>query len=202
MPVQYPMKLRSQLPGRERWEIDFLKDNPNWAAAVEHILRTEAGVRSAEANPLTGRVLVEFYPSRITTRIEELLRNALDFGPMTPAEFAPSRPRSVASDTIVMAATAELGCLLLKIALFGSMCPLASVAMVSAAFLFRNRWHRDAVPPVRFVVNQSSGVGHHQNGTQIMEYGRDDGIDAPQCCQPQPHGIDAEGEAIILPDDL
>src|SRR5690348_1324763 len=112
MNVQSAMKLRSRLPGRERWEVHSLTDNPNWAVAVENILRTEEGVRSAKANSLTGRVLIHFDPSRTSLPIEELLRKALAFGPMTATELAPTRRRSVASEALALAATAELGCLL------------------------------------------------------------------------------------------
>jgi hypothetical protein len=197
-----PMKPCSRLSGRERWEIDDLKDNPRWAAAVEDILRTEDGVHSAAVNPLTGRVLVEFDPSRLNRPIEELLKSALAFGPMTDAEFAASRQQpAIASDPLVLVGTAELGCLFLKAALFGSMCPASSVAMILAAFLFRNRWQRVVVPPGRFVVNESSGVGHDENGAQVVQHCRDDRINTSQRRKAQADTIDTHRDAVVLPDN-
>jgi hypothetical protein len=183
--------------------MDGLRDNPRLAAAVQDILQTEDGVRSATVNPLTGRVLLHFYPSRLKGSIEELLERALAFGPLTPAEFAASRQQArKMSNPLVLAGTAELGCLLLKTALFGSMCPATSVAMIMAAFLFRNRWQRESVPPVRLVVNESSRVGDDENCAQIVKHRRDNRIDTPQRRKAQTYTIDPDCDPVVLADDL
>jgi ATP-binding cassette subfamily B protein len=48
------------VPGRERWEVDGLKGRPAFARGLEERLRADPAVVRAEANPVTGRVLVMF----------------------------------------------------------------------------------------------------------------------------------------------
>jgi ATP-binding cassette subfamily B protein len=67
------------VPGRERWEVDGLQGRPVLARALEAGLLTDPAVLRAEANPVTGRVLVVFKPaprfqaqSRIRRLMEEL----------------------------------------------------------------------------------------------------------------------------------
>ncbi len=50
--TQSALVLCSQVPGRERWYVNALEDNPRLAAAVELVLRSEEGILDAHANPL------------------------------------------------------------------------------------------------------------------------------------------------------
>ena len=52
------------LPGRLRVKVAGVKKSPPMAGHVEQALLQEPGVTAAEANPLTGSVLVHFDPSR------------------------------------------------------------------------------------------------------------------------------------------
>jgi hypothetical protein len=85
--------LHSRVPGRERWRIDSLEDNPRLAAALELMLRGEKGIEAVHANPLTGKILIRFRPDLVSVPIEVLLRQALDFGPMSSQEFSSFAPR-------------------------------------------------------------------------------------------------------------
>ena len=130
--------LRSRLPGRERWHVDLLEDNPRLAAAVELVLRGEEGIETVQANPLTGKVLIHFRPELVSGPIEVLIRQALEFGPMSPEEFAslPSRePDGFRTEHFL---AAELGCSALKMILFGSCCP-AVLAGAGLLFLLHRR---------------------------------------------------------------
>ena len=59
-------KVVSETPGRVRLEILDLRGNPARVVAIEETLVNHWGVRDARANALTGRVLVEFDPARIS----------------------------------------------------------------------------------------------------------------------------------------
>jgi hypothetical protein len=54
-------------------------------AALQRLLRLEGGITDAVANPLTGRVLIRFYPEIPVEHIERLLLFALDRAPFEPA---------------------------------------------------------------------------------------------------------------------
>lgn len=73
--------LRSAIPGRERWQVDPLRSHPRYAAAIERELSLLPPVRSAWANPITGRLLLEYDP-----RDEVPLEAALDAAPLSPEE--------------------------------------------------------------------------------------------------------------------
>jgi ATP-binding cassette subfamily B protein len=60
MPTTPELRLRSSVPGRERWEVDSLKGKQGLAAALEKALRAENGIVLVRANPVTGRVLIQF----------------------------------------------------------------------------------------------------------------------------------------------
>src|SRR5260370_4170257 len=82
------MRIRSAVPGRERWEVPILKGNAPLAAAVQLLLRGEPGVIHAEANPVTGRVLITFHTAQIERAPQLMIRHALSFGPLSSSETA------------------------------------------------------------------------------------------------------------------
>jgi hypothetical protein len=128
------VKLRSCIPGRERWDIPCVRNHPAWAAAIETIIGSEEGVGFVSANPATGRVLVEFNPSQIPAPVKVLLERALAFRPMTASEVIdaahPRKRRTVLAATV----TTELVCSLFKFALVG-VCPCAAAAILPSALL-------------------------------------------------------------------
>ncbi|CAM2011279.1 ABC transporter ATP-binding protein/permease [Acanthopleuribacter pedis] len=72
-----PLRLRSAIQGRERWDIVGLRRKPFLAEQLEWDLKNHAGVVSVRANPVTGRVLL-VYDHHIVTDTADLLRDALE----------------------------------------------------------------------------------------------------------------------------
>ncbi len=72
------IRLRSALPGRERWDVDGLKRKPFLAEELELQLSQERGVLEVKANPVTGRVLVVFDPAGGRHDMGPLLLNVLE----------------------------------------------------------------------------------------------------------------------------
>jgi hypothetical protein len=131
--------LRSQVPGRERWYVDVLENKPRLAAAVELVLRSEEGIQSASANPLTGRVLVTYSPQLLSESVDTLIRRALTFGPMTRREFSALRPEKHSFFSAKHLVAAEIGCFAVKTFLVGACCPLGLAA--AGALLLSHRRH-------------------------------------------------------------
>jgi ATP-binding cassette subfamily B protein len=71
------MRLCSAIRGRERWEVGRLRGRPRLAAELEKALLSRPGVVQAQANPVTGRVLVLHAPDS-GLRVEALLRETLE----------------------------------------------------------------------------------------------------------------------------
>ena len=130
------MTLCSWSAGRERWRVEALEDRPRLAAALELVLSGEPGVERVEANPLTGRVLVHYHPDLISETVEELIRRALEFGPLTPREYA-ERLRPSGTFSVAHLLGLEIACTALKITLFGGCWPLALGA--AGLLLFHRR---------------------------------------------------------------
>ena len=118
------MILCSQVPGRERWYVDAVEDNPRLAAAVEVVLKSEEGILDAHANPLTGRVVVRYQPGLSSEPIESLIRRAVEFGPMSEAEFSSfCSQKAPASMSFRHLLVAELACSAINLVLLGEFCP-------------------------------------------------------------------------------
>jgi hypothetical protein len=127
------MKLRSRLPGRERWDVPCVCDDRAWAATIEAIVGSEEGVEFVFASPTTGRVLVEFDPERISVPVKVLLERALAFRPMTESEAAAPRHRKKRT-VLAATVTAEVVCSLFKFALIG-ICPCTATVILPSALL-------------------------------------------------------------------
>lgn len=76
--MQNGLKIRSQLPGRVRWDATKLVENPKLAERVAHSLADHPDVRNVVANPRTGRILVEYNPALSLVHIESLLRQSFE----------------------------------------------------------------------------------------------------------------------------
>jgi ATP-binding cassette subfamily B protein len=72
------LRLRSAVPGRERWEVDGLQGRPALARGLQTGLLADPAVLRAEANPVTGRVLVVFIPGTPGFDAESLIRRLMD----------------------------------------------------------------------------------------------------------------------------
>ncbi len=83
--------MRSAVPGRERLDVSALCNRPRLALSVQLALEKEPGIRSVQANPVTGRVLVRYDPERIKAPVRQLLREALARPPLSAAEYGVAR---------------------------------------------------------------------------------------------------------------
>jgi hypothetical protein len=175
----------SRVRGRERWYVEAVEDNPRLAASVTALLRSEEGIEQAQANPLTGRVLVVYDPE-LREPVEVLIRRAVAFGPMTSEEFSLLQPPN-SEFSLAPFLAAEIGCAVFKLLLFGSCCPAslgaAGLALLVAHRVGTSRSCREEVSTRarsrRLISDQSGRVRDHQDRAQIMQHGGDDRIDCP-----------------------
>src|SRR5438445_10363125 len=72
------LRLRSARRGRERWEAECIRRRPRLAQQVQFALAAAPGVLQAEANPITGRILVVYDPSTFAGTVETLVQRVLD----------------------------------------------------------------------------------------------------------------------------
>jgi len=78
--------IRSAIPGRERWQIGPLRSQPSYAVAIERALSRHAPVRYAWANPLTGRLLLQYDPGVQPEEVRDRLYASLDAAPANDDE--------------------------------------------------------------------------------------------------------------------
>jgi len=129
--------LRSGLPGRQRWEVPVIKHHPQLAAAVELVLRGEEGVITAQANSLTGRVLVKFDSQKVASPIDDLIRAAISYGPLSQAEMPDRKVMHTAFRSVLLG---ELGCVLVKSVFFSGGCgPVGAIAAAVMFFAFHRQ---------------------------------------------------------------
>jgi cation-transporting P-type ATPase C len=77
--------LVSNVPGRQRWRVPALESRPRLAAAVEVALRRESTTWRVKANPLTGRILIQFDSAEAPAHIESTIQRALQRGAVCEA---------------------------------------------------------------------------------------------------------------------
>jgi hypothetical protein len=155
--------LRSRVSGRDRWLVPALCGNERLAAGVEMILRGEEGILEASANPATGRILIHYLPESLNAPIDVLLQRALAFGPASEAEYVPHSSR-IPGSMLGAFVWAELGCLVLKLALFS--CPVLGTASAVVLFMLSARRAGSSIP--RIEVNEPDGVRYYQQRAQIV----------------------------------
>jgi hypothetical protein len=169
--------LRSRIPGRERWDIPLLINQPRLALAVQTILPSEPGILKVEANQLTGRVLVVYDPEQIQYSIHNLLRRAVAFGPISEMEHQllstkPEAPFRAAR----LFLGAEIGCLLFKVLFLGTLCPAAGITSTLAFMLFAGLKARAGTPRITptfasaagIISDEPSGIEDYENRTEVM----------------------------------
>src|SRR4051812_44302498 len=71
------ISLRSDVPGRQRWEVPALYRQPRYAAAVEMAIEKTAGVTEVKASTITARLLVVFDLAVPLARITEAIHRAV-----------------------------------------------------------------------------------------------------------------------------
>ncbi len=88
------LRLRSSVPGRERWDVEDLIGKQGIADALEKALIAERGILSARVNPLTGRVLIQYDVESGSPRaglLRDHIRRIVDSGVHTVE--LPPKPR-------------------------------------------------------------------------------------------------------------
>jgi Heavy metal associated domain 2 len=169
--------LRSRVPGRERWSIPVLVNQPRRALALQTILASEPGILRIQANELTGRVLLEFDPNRVRDSIHNLLRRALAFGPISAIEqeLLSSRGTSPFASARLFVG-AELACLMFKVLFLGTLCPSAGITSVLGFMLFmglkagagRPRIAQPFASAAGIVPDEPSGVEDNQDRAEVV----------------------------------
>lgn len=96
------MVLVSSVPGRQRWRVPALESRARVAAAVEVALRKQSAVTQVKANPLTGRLLIQWDAARPPRNIESIIQRALQDLPVTDVRVgAPQESRDGKADRLV-----------------------------------------------------------------------------------------------------
>lgn len=90
-PDEPAVHVRSAVPGRERWDVDAIAGNPERARQLQAALASYPGVREAQANPLSGRVLVVFDPGPPKLNVGALILDTLRHLPRLSALAPVSR---------------------------------------------------------------------------------------------------------------
>jgi cation transport ATPase len=138
--------IRSAIPGRERWQIEPIRSRPRYAAALERELSRHAPVRYAWANPLSGRLLVQYDRGVACSEVQDRVHASLGIEPLSPGELHDWRgtwPRGFnrsadeiavaqARTRLILSGTLFAG-LLAKRALFGAGMFAGSPALVTAS---------------------------------------------------------------------
>ncbi|MEU9117944.1 ATP-binding cassette domain-containing protein [Streptomyces sp. NPDC048483] len=103
-PGHRDIRARSVIPGRQRWDVPSVLRRPHLAESLESALRRIPGILSAQANSVTGRVLVHHDARVAAADIGRILRKTL-------ALFSPhlSRPARAASGATPVAPGAASG---------------------------------------------------------------------------------------------
>lgn len=76
-PVRGDVRMRSSVPGRQRWNIPEMVGKPHFADVLAAALQEIRGINSVRASSVTGSVLVLHGPAVGSADIGALLRNAL-----------------------------------------------------------------------------------------------------------------------------
>ena len=77
--IENGVRPRSIVAGRERWEVDALRGQPELAMLVETLLADEHAICAVSVNPQTGRLLV-LYDARARESAAEPVRDAVRSG--------------------------------------------------------------------------------------------------------------------------
>ena len=83
--------------GRERWYVPILYGDSNIAGKIESLLAGISGIDRVNANPVTGRVLIQFDPDKIQEKIHTILLACLDA--ILPRPDGKKLPAAVAGES-------------------------------------------------------------------------------------------------------
>jgi manganese/zinc-transporting P-type ATPase C len=81
------MRLLSSVPGRQRWHVPAIESRPRLAAAVQIALRKSTPALIVRANPLTGKLLIQWDASQGQLEMRSAVHDALNEGPLDIEAF-------------------------------------------------------------------------------------------------------------------
>ncbi|MGW3184508.1 ATP-binding cassette domain-containing protein [Kitasatospora sp. NPDC001119] len=162
---------RSVIPGRQRWDVKLVLGRPRTAEVLAAALRRVPGITEAQANPITGGVLVRHEPLLPAADVGRILRRVVARvaeGPVRAAPPAAARPAAgpgtrpdrapVLRPVLAVGGGAAAGIALIRgSALSRQLVALGGVAVATAAVV-RTAWRR-AVERTREL--SGSGTGRH-----------------------------------------
>ncbi|MER7057244.1 ATP-binding cassette domain-containing protein [Streptomyces sp. NPDC000351] len=92
--VEVDARPRSVTPGRQRWDVRLVLGRPRTAEVLTAALRRVPGITEAQANPVTGGVLVRHEARVHATDVGRIVRRAVTLiaGAPTGTGAAPARP--------------------------------------------------------------------------------------------------------------
>ncbi|MFI1699796.1 ATP-binding cassette domain-containing protein [Streptomyces bobili] len=165
--VEVDARPRSVTPGRQRWHVERVLGRPRAAEVLAAALRRIPGITEAQANPVTGGVLVRHDARVHATDVGHIVRRAVALIAGDPTEAggrpAPARPAAAPAPradhglavrpVLAVGGGVAAGIALIKgSALTRQLVAVGGVAAASAAVL-RKAWHetvdapQDAVGP-------------------------------------------------------
>ncbi|MEU9986843.1 ATP-binding cassette domain-containing protein [Streptomyces sp. NPDC048045] len=107
-PLRSDVRMRSNVPGRQRWSVPALVGRPRLADVLAGALGRIAGIKSVRVNSITGSVLVRHEAKLASADIGAILRTALALvsgnsawphRDSTPGEHPAEPPRTAAEST-------------------------------------------------------------------------------------------------------
>ncbi|MFD4535468.1 ATP-binding cassette domain-containing protein [Kitasatospora sp. NPDC058397] len=161
---------RSVIPGRQRWDVRLVLGRPRTAEVLAAALRRIPGITEAQANPVTGGVLVR-HDSRVSaTDVGRILRRAVAqvaARPVATGRPAPTRPAAEPASSpgrgpalrpvLAVGAGAAAGIALIRgSALSRQLVALGGVTVATVAVV-RRAWHR-AVERTRELSGAGTGL--------------------------------------------
>ncbi|MGW4896843.1 ATP-binding cassette domain-containing protein [Kitasatospora sp. NPDC004240] len=146
---------RSVIPGRQRWDVKLVLGRPRTAEVLAAALRRVPGITAAQANPVTGGVLVRHDPRVAASDVGRIIRRAVALvaeGPARTRRAAPARaaaepaPRPdrglVVRPVLAVGGGVAAGIALIRgSALSRQLVALGGIAVATAAVV-RKAWHR------------------------------------------------------------
>jgi ATP-binding cassette subfamily B protein len=154
-----PMRRRSAVPGRERWEAPALLRRPDLVARLERSLAGEPGILEAAGNPVTGRLLIRYDLSLTSDDVACLLHAAWSRAlaglqalaparwrrpPEAPGEQESQAASRVASNLLLVGGAVAVGTLVLGQAALSApvLLTAAAVATMATAVQWWRAWSR------------------------------------------------------------